>query len=315
MPDARLLIAVSGGADSMALLHALNLLRQRRGWELSLTVGHVHHHLHAEADTHAAFVQAQCDNMGIAFMRQDVDVEAAMSKNGGNVEAVARSLRYEALLEMARPCAANAVATAHHGDDQVETLIMRVISGSGLRGMRGLRWQRRLSRRSDVRLVRPMLATDRATVEDFLTAANASYCTDPTNADATRLRARLRTEVLPALRSIRPNIGPAATQTADQLAAAHHAIRSAADNLPWQHDSKQASIPRETLRALPHAICLAAIQSQCENASPRTLSKIVQAIYDSHGDERTYPLRDDQRIVLTRDKLSVVFADSTPQKG
>ena len=136
-----LLVAVSGGADSTALLRVLAMLAPRRDWGLTLTVGHVHHHLHNQADAHADFVAKLAGDLGLASLRRDVHVQQHLDRHSGNVENAARLLRYAALESMAHECGADAVAVAHHGDDQLETLLMRLARGSGPRGLRGLRFR------------------------------------------------------------------------------------------------------------------------------------------------------------------------------
>lgn len=304
--SARLLVAVSGGADSVALLHALNLLRNRRGWALRLQVGHVQHHLHSQAEAHARFVEALAKELKLPFERGDVDVQSAIEQHGGNVEAVARRLRYQALREMAEHHDAAFVVTAHHGDDQLETLLMRLMTGSGMRGIRGLRWRRKLAGDSEIRLVRPMLNIDRATVEDFLSQAKLPFCTDPTNADATRTRARLRTEVLPVLRAMRPSAAVASTQTADQIAMAQRAIRDMTQQVRWRAIASGHEIERATLRELPEALALESLRFQCGRVSGRLLRQVIHAVRDTKGGERTFDLPNDQRIIITAKLVSIL---------
>lgn len=304
-----LLVAVSGGADSMALLHALNLLRGRRGWSLELWVGHVQHHLHDQAETHAQLVKQQATAMGLGLERRDVDVKTRLAQHGGNVEAVARRLRYDALREMAEQVQASAVVTAHHGDDQLETLLMRLMSGSGTRGMRGLRWHRKLARDTPLDLVRPMLATDRATVMDFVSQERLPYCTDPTNADTDRVRSRLRSQILPELRAMRPAAARAATQTADQIAQAHRAIRCAVKDVTWQGQKNGNALDRRTLRELPEAVGLEVLRHRCGEASLRLLGQVLRASRDRQGGERSFSVSNSCRIVVSASAVCVLRRD------
>ena len=140
---ARLIVAVSGGADSVALLRALAILAPRRNWNLNLAVGHVQHHLRkrgAEAD--ARFVAALAKKLELPFLRADLEPPRPAK---GNREDWARKERYGALAEMAQAFGASFMVTAHHGDDQLETMLMRLVRGCSVRGLAGMRWRRRLA--------------------------------------------------------------------------------------------------------------------------------------------------------------------------
>ncbi len=200
---AKVLVAVSGGADSVALLRALALLADRRKFKLSLTVAHVNHHLRGErSDGDALFVRTLASQLRLPCHITGVDLESAP----GNLEAAARRARYDALATLARESGTRYIATAHHADDQLETLLMRFIRGAGVRGMRGIAARRRL-RHDDSSLkltvVRPMLAAERTDVVGFLNTLGQHWREDETNADTSLVRNRLRHEVIPLLKAIR----------------------------------------------------------------------------------------------------------------
>ncbi len=225
-----LLVAVSGGADSVALLRGLRLLAPRRRWRLTLHVGHVQHHLRPpeEAETDAAFVEALAGELSLPFHRRDITVPA------GNVEAQARRLRYAALTGMARDAGASFIATAHHADDHLETILMRLLRGTTARGLRGIAWRRAVKAESpasapaerghasdtaavNLALIRPMLAATHAEAIDFLRVLNQAWREDATNADASRTRARLRHAVLPVLHELRPSVARKVLELSDSL--------------------------------------------------------------------------------------------------
>ncbi len=136
---AHILVAVSGGADSVGLLRAIDALKDRRRWRLAVTVGHVQHHLRGEeAEGDARFVAELGRQLKLPQPRRDLE----LSGEAGNVEAAARRERYRALVEMSHECGATFIATGHHGDDQLETLLMRLLRGAGTRGMSGIPWKR-----------------------------------------------------------------------------------------------------------------------------------------------------------------------------
>ncbi len=205
-------VACSGGADSVALLRALHLLARRRKWNLTLTVAHVQHHLRDEAEDDAAFVEQLAQTLGLAFERRDL----ALERGGpGNLEARARHERYEALTSIARSCGAGFVATAHHADDQLETQLMAMLRGTTARGLRGIAWRRWLAQ--DIALIRPMLGSTREQAKALLHQLHQPWHEDATNADRSRTRSRLRHEVLPVLRALRPSVARKSVELGDHM--------------------------------------------------------------------------------------------------
>lgn len=206
------LVACSGGADSVALLRALHLLAPRRRWRLRLTVAHVQHHLRGDAaEGDAAFVAERADSLGLGFVRADI----RPGDSAGNLEANARDQRYAALAGLAADAGASWVATAHHADDQLETLLMALIRGTGTAGLRGIAWDRPLA--DGVGLVRPMLGGTAARARELLAALKQDWREDATNADPDRTRARLRRDVLPVLRDLNAGAALNALALSDRM--------------------------------------------------------------------------------------------------
>jgi tRNA(Ile)-lysidine synthase len=185
------LVAVSGGPDSVALLHLLAGLAPARG--LSLVAAHVDHGLHAGSALVAARVRALADTLGVPFVTTRLDLPADAS------ETAARVARYAWLRsEMARRNA-HGILTAHHLDDQAETVLMRVLRGSGPAGLAAMG-------RVAGDLVRPLLPFRREELAQYLLDAGIESWIDPANADPRHLRSWLRTAVLPALRERLPDV-------------------------------------------------------------------------------------------------------------
>jgi tRNA(Ile)-lysidine synthase len=183
----QVLVGVSGGPDSVALLHALVLLRP--AYDLRLTVCHVHHGLRPEADRDAAFVEALGARMGcpVRVVRVTVPRGAGLSP-----EEAARDVRHAALARVARETGASRIALGHTADDQVETVFMRILEGAGPRGLAGIPVRRG-------RVVRPLLEVDRAAVRVHLELHGLESVEDATNRDTKFLRNRVRHELLPLL--------------------------------------------------------------------------------------------------------------------
>lgn len=203
----RILVGVSGGADSLALLLALVVLRDRREGVSPVAV-YVDHSLRAAAADEAARVGEVCARWGVPFHRRAIHPGTLP----GNVLANARVLRYQALRELARAEGIGFIATGHHADDQFETLLMSLMRSTRWTTPRGMRERQPWK---DVVLLRPLLKCRRRDIENFCRAAETAWVDDPSNRDPRRERARLRAELMPVIESIWPN----AVATIAELAA------------------------------------------------------------------------------------------------
>jgi tRNA(Ile)-lysidine synthase len=187
-------VAVSGGPDSVALLRAL---REARGIG-PLVAAHLNHQLRgSEGDADETFVRELCAGWSLECRCRRIDVRAAAG--GDNLEAAARRLRYEWLAQVAAEWGAGWVATGHTADDQAETVLHRLLRGTGLKGLRGIAARRALA--PGVALVRPLLTTTRAEVMTYLNEAGQAYRQDSSNLDPAFTRNRIRHQLLPLLAS------------------------------------------------------------------------------------------------------------------
>lgn len=188
----RVVCALSGGADSMAMLWCLHSLQAELG--ITVSAAHFNHRLRgAEADRDEAFVRAFCAGHGIALTVGSADVAKYAAAHGKSVEEAARECRYAFLLSL--PC--DKLATAHTADDNAETVLLHLLRGSGLRGLCGIP-----PRRGSI--VRPLLSVTREQVTAFLRAENIAWVEDSTNAEEFCARNRLRRRVMLELRALSP---------------------------------------------------------------------------------------------------------------
>lgn len=215
--DARWVVGVSGGPDSTLLLHVLRELSVRHHLNWQLHVAHLHHGLRgAEADADAGFVRDLAARLNAAFHEEKADIRAAVEREGGSTEEVARRHRYAFLERVALRAGSESVAVAHHADDNVETLIHRVCRGTGLRGLAGMSDVRPMQTGSRIQLVRPFLPVRRKTIEALCEARGFETRTDSTNLSTEFTRGRIRTVVLPLLRSaLNPNVDEALLRLAE----------------------------------------------------------------------------------------------------
>jgi tRNA(Ile)-lysidine synthase len=197
--DLHVLVSVSGGADSMALMRALLAAKQRIGGSGTLFAGHVDHGLRGDESTaDAAWLADQCRSIGVTLFIERANVGEVALVRGDGVEEAARAARYEILTRMAERLGARFVALGHHRDDQIETILFRLFRGSGLRGLSGMRSIRPLS--PAVVAVRPLLDVSRDEIELYLAEIGQPWRTDRSNLDPdAAARNAIRRELLPLI--------------------------------------------------------------------------------------------------------------------
>ena len=278
-----LTVACSGGADSVALVRALAELQGRRGFGFGLRVSHVDHKLRPGSDADAAWVVRLA-----ASLRLESDTTEIRCAGPGNLEERARVRRYAALARAAAAAGAAVVLTAHTADDQLETLLMRLVRGAGPRGMAGMPAERELE--GGVRLVRPLLGVKRATLRAFLAERGQGFVHDPSNDDVTRLRAGLRRDVLPTLHGLHPGVGLHAAAFAEDL-------REVKEALAWAAKDVTFPLERWEARALPAAVVDAALARELDAAGVPADRRnrdrrraMVRACRDAGGAVRVFEL-------------------------
>ena len=210
------IVAVSGGADSVALLHMLYTHQADLG--VNFYVVTVNHGLRPDAAADADLVQAMASRFGLPCITKQVDVMAWAKTEQIGIEHAARMARYEVLAQVARQVGASRVVTAHHANDQAETILMRLLRGSGPVGLQGMVPDAPLPYAPELRLIRPLLTVSREQIITYCAAHNLDYRHDSTNDDTAFLRNRLRHEVLPYLRStVNPGVDTALLRLGDVL--------------------------------------------------------------------------------------------------
>ncbi|MDK9712168.1 tRNA lysidine(34) synthetase TilS [Acidaminobacter sp.] len=204
-----IVVGVSGGPDSLALLHALLTLRE--SWGLRLVAVHVHHGLRgAAADADAAFVRLFCLNHEVPFYLFEADISALSRESGASFEMEGRKFRYEAFDQVALEEGCAKIAVAQNLNDQCETVLMRLFRGAGLKGLGGILPVR------DGRIIRPLIEVPRTAIEAYCSQNDLEPRMDHTNLEADYERNRIRLEVIPYLEShFNPRLADTLSRTAD----------------------------------------------------------------------------------------------------
>lgn len=195
---ATILVGVSGGPDSLCLLHTLH----RLGY--ATIAACFNHQLRAEAEVEIKMVENLAAQMGIPFVGGQGDVAAAAHSSGQSIEATAREMRYRFLFSSARELQAGAVAVGHNANDQVETVLMHVLRGSGLDGLRGMAYRSLSAWDERIPLVRPLLRCWREEIQAYCDAAGLQPALDRSNLEPVYLRNRIRLDLLPEIERLAP---------------------------------------------------------------------------------------------------------------
>lgn len=197
-PGDKVLVAVSGGADSLALLYLLHEFSKELGYELS--VAHLNHLTRGqESDDDASFVEQEADKLSLPVFVDKIDVAGEKSFLKSSFQETARILRYQFLEETLLSINGHKIALGHTADDRVETVLMNLLRGTGLRGLAGIPEARG-------NVVRPLLRCTRLELEQFLRERNLTYRTDSSNNETKYLRNKIRHEVIPFLRTFNEDI-------------------------------------------------------------------------------------------------------------
>ena len=237
-PGTPLSVGLSGGCDSVVLLHLLS----RLGWRGPLQAIHVHHGLSSNADGWAEFCGAYCRRLGVPLTVRRVAVDAA---TGLGIEAAARNARYAAFSEVALGC----LVLAHHRGDQAETVLFNLLRGTGVNGAAGIPVERKLGGLS---LLRPLLDVSRGEIEAYANAAGLTWVTDESNADTALTRNFLRHDALVGLSQRFPAAESSLAQAAANFAEAVELLDELAE-LDWQLvcDGSAAKIAELRTLSLP----------------------------------------------------------------
>ncbi|MEW5894773.1 MAG: tRNA lysidine(34) synthetase TilS [Candidatus Omnitrophota bacterium] len=299
---------VSGGADSVALLEILDQIKADLG--LKIIAGHVNHGLRKGSAADERFVQMLCRQKNIPCETKKIHI---IKSPGVSLEQAAREQRFRALISIAKKYHASAIALGHHQDDLAETVLMRIIRGSGLHGLQAILPKRTIQRHT---FIRPLLETTKEEIIQFLNERHISFRKDPTNTDPVFLRNKIRHHLIPELKSC---YNPKITQTLAGLAETssldYEFLKETAENyfkrslISAKKKSIQLSIEKlqKIHPSLQHLIFRQAIALLKKDIFPVSLHhiRLIKALLNPSSKQTTVDLPDNLKVVRSQQKILI----------
>jgi tRNA(Ile)-lysidine synthase len=264
------LVALSGGADSVALLRVLLQL----GYPCE--AAHCNFHLRGEeSNRDEAFVRTLCEEWQVALHVQHFDTQASAENKGISIEMAARELRYDWFEQLRQATGCPTIAVAHHQGDSVETFLLNLIRGTGIKGLQGIRPK-------NGAIVRPLLCVNRQEILDYLQHLGQAYVTDSTNLQTDYTRNKIRLELLPLLSSINPSINEGLLQTASHLNEVLHIYnKSITEGLARVKDNQGINIDLLMQEPSPQCLLYEAVAPLGFNASQ--VNDMMEALQGQSG--------------------------------
>ena len=296
-------VAFSGGGDSTALLHATCSLQAELG--LRVFAFHIHHGLASDADAWLAHCREQAEAFGATFDAEHVEP----SRQRGSIEATARTLRYAALTALCRRHRCFLLTTAHHEDDQAETVLLNLLRGAGVGGLAATARQRRLD---DVLLLRPLLDLSARTLREHLVVHGLRHVDDPSNTDRRFTRNAIRHEVMPVLRRLVPTIASRLARTASHASSMQGLLDDIGreDLRHGDDDPSNDELDVERLAALSDARAANALRVWLDRRGMRApsaagLAEMLDQLLHASPDAQIALLHERQTLRLYRGRVSI----------
>ena len=294
----RILVGLSGGADSTSLLVGLSELSANYGFELFAL--HVNHMIRGEeADRDEEFAKKLCQKIGVTFFCERIDVPSLAKKSGESLELCARNERYKAFERVCKNHCISHVATAHNACDNAETVLFNLLRGSGTRGLCGIPPKRKLC--DGVTVIRPLIYAERSDIEKYLEERNQDFVTDSTNADSDYTRNYIRNEVMPRLRKVNTSLEESLLRTARLHRSDEEYLALQAEK-NFSDDISRLALLHESLLS---RVVIKLFSSVSGESLPEIhVREICRKIYEYDGKKTSVSVADGFRANLFRGKLS-----------
>lgn len=289
---AMVVVAVSGGPDSMALLHLLHRMTGESAMLKGVYAVHINHGLRGvESEEDEEYVREFCDRYHIPLQVERVDVKGYQQASGLGIQEAARYLRYQVMERIAVTMDADVVATAHHADDQIETMLMRLIRGTGPEGLRGIPVKRR---QGEITIIRPLLSCYKDELEQYCEENEIHPRMDSSNETDKYTRNRLRRRVIPLLRELNPRVGEAFLQLRQIVESENE----------WMEKMARDSLQKVILEKDQHKIIIQRdLFQKYELPLQRRVCKLIlSCLFDTGSGEWTF--------ALVQDILKVIHSSS-----
>ena len=291
-PNSRLIVGLSGGADSVALLYVLHQLKYE------CIVAHCNFHLRGDESLRdELFAKACAESLDIPFHKIDFDTEKYASNRGISIEMAARELRYEWFEKIRAELGAEAVVVAHHQNDNVETFLLNLIRGTGIHGLTGIKPK-------SFHVVRPFLCLTRDEILSYIQQENLSYVTDSSNLQDDYVRNKIRLNILPEMQLINPSIDGAilrAIKNLQQVSTIYDADIKTAEKQVFDAEKKQISIPKLQSYIEPEMLLYEILKPFGFNSS--VVKEIIQSLDGQPGKEFYSPefklIKDRNTLLIT----------------
>ncbi len=305
MPGNSVLVGLSGGADSVALLHIMKRLSAEFGFKVY--AAHINHGLRgSEAERDADFSKKLCDLLGIEFFLKNADVRALAKEWGISEETAGRQVRYDFFTEIMSKYSIDYTATAHHKNDCAETILMNFIRGSATPGLCGIPYKRD-------RFIRPLLDVSRAEIESYCTENSLQYVTDKTNLDTLYTRNKIRNVLIPQIeKDFNPNFCDTVTQNAKIIRDDEDFLKITAES-EYKRLVENGAVNVPELKKLHKSVARRIIRIMIDKVSGTSdvSSAVVENILDLCDKNRTGSSCDIAKNVVARieyGKLIVAYA-------
>jgi len=320
MSDGTVVVAVSGGADSTALLLAIEELRTNHKLHTAICVAHLDHKLRKTSSKDAKWVADLAAKLGFkSVIGRSKVAEAARAEND-NLEQAAREARYAFLERTAKRVSANYVLTAHTMDDQAETILMRLMRGSAGAGLGGMESLRPLAKNSSIKLARPLLWARRVETEDYCRLRKVEFLSDEMNDDQRFARVKVRKQLLPLMQSFNNRIVEALSRTAEHLREDGAVLFNDSDALlrrasisDEESETKTPALDVKVLSNAPTALRRRALRQWISEArgGTRRLEMVhlssVENLLKGNAGGRVVELPSGGRVVRRRNRLEFEF--------
>ena len=280
-PGDLILVGVSGGPDSVALLHVLSGIALTM--DFKVCIAHLNHCMRGEtAWEDAQFVENLAKDYGLDFYYREWPVKKMAEKEKLSPQQAARTMRYKFYYQMACECGANKIALGHHRDDQVETFLYRLIRGAGLQGLSGMPIARKTG---NITIIRPLLYVSKNEVLDYLKQNNLPYKKDPTNKEIYYLRNKIRHTLVPSLRKLNPAIEERIFETTMTLAEENEYMDQRAGEI-------YEALKLDDVKEIDKSICFPL--QNINDLSPPLLRRVVlKGIYEKLAHENLHIKQDE----------------------